>query len=192
VNTSTGTDLTPAEQELRALWEKHLHAEFVGRNAQDAVETMTDDASVNNVPILIGATGKQGVQEFYSRYFLAQLPPDLEFTLLSRTVGQNRLVEELIFRFTHSLRMDWFLPGVEPTGKRVEVAVVGVIQFRDGKMAHEHLYWDQASVLVQLGLLDEETLPVAGVQVARRLQDATVPMNGLIRRAAREQAIRRG
>ena len=180
VNHSIATELTPAEQQLLEVWEKHVHAEFAARNAQDAVRTMTDDVYVNNVPLLLGGKGKKGVEDFYSRYFLAQLPPDLQYTLISRTVGQNRLVEESVFGFTHSLVMDWFLPGVAPTGKRVEVAVVGVIQFREGRIAHEHLYWDQASVLVQLGLIDERTLPVAGVQVARRMQDATVPMNGLI------------
>ena len=102
--------------------------------------------------------------------------------LLYGTIGQDRIVEESVFRFTHSLVRDWLRPGVPPTGKRIEVAAVGIIQFREGKIAHEHLYWDQASVLVQLDLVDEHTLPVAGVESARRLLDPSVPMNRLLRR----------
>ena len=175
-------DLTAAQQALLDVWQQHVYAEFATKNVQDALDTMTEDAYVNNVPLLLGGMGKEGVREFYSQYFVAQMPPDMESTLLSRTIGQDRIVEEAVFRFTHSLVMDWFLPGVPPTGKRIEVAVVGIIRFREGKIAHEHLYWDQASVLVQLGLVDEKTLPVAGVESARRLLDPSVPMNRLLRR----------
>jgi carboxymethylenebutenolidase len=79
--------------------------------------------------------------------------------------------------------MDWMLPGVAPTGKRVEVPLVAIIRFRDGKLAHEHIYWDQASVLVQLGLIDSSKLPVAGVETARKVLDPTLAANVLMRRA---------
>ena len=174
---------TPEQQVLLEIWQKHMFAEFAARSVHDALATMTEDAYVNNVPLLLGGIGKQGVGDFYANYFVAQMPPDIESTLVSRTIGQDRIVEEAVFRFTHSQRMDWILPGVAPTGKRIEVAVVGVIQFRAGKIAHEHLYWDQASVLVQVGLLDEMALPIAGRQVARRLLDPTIPMNEVLRRA---------
>jgi len=177
------TEITSDQQRLLDVWQKHVFAEFADRRVEDALATMTDDAYVNNVPLLLGGIGKRAVGDFYSHYFVAQLPPDIQSTLVSRTIGQDRIVEESVFRFTHSLRMDWFLPGIEPTGKLIEVAVVGIVQFRDGKIAHEHLYWDQASVLVQVGLLDEGRLPVAGAQVARRLLDSSVPMNQLLRRA---------
>src|ERR1700692_403422 len=89
----------------------------------------------------------------------------------------------MVFQFTHTIRMDWMLPGVEPTGKRVEIPLVVVIHFRDGKLAHEHIYWDQASVLVQLGLLSPSELPVAGAETARKVMDPRGPSNELIHRA---------
>ena len=91
-------------------------------------------------------------------------------------------MDELVGRFTHSIRMDWILPGVPPTGKRVELPFVVIVQFEDDKLAHEHLYWDQASVLVQVGLLDR-TLPVRGGEIAAQVLNPSRPMNELIRRA---------
>jgi carboxymethylenebutenolidase len=79
--------------------------------------------------------------------------------------------------------MDWMLPGLAPTGKRVEVPLVVIVRFREGKLAHEHIYWDQASVLVQLGLLDAAGLPVAGIESARKALDPSVPSNVLMGRA---------
>jgi carboxymethylenebutenolidase len=111
------------------------------------------------------------------------MPPDTEMIPLSRTIGHDQLVDEMIFKFTHTMRMDWMLPGVAPTGKRVEVPLVAIVRFRDGKLAHEHIYWDQASVLVQLGLLDPSELPVSGVESARKALDKRLPSNGLIDRA---------
>jgi len=108
--------------------------------------------------------------------------PDTEMTPVSRTVGEDQLVDEMIFKFTHTIRMDWILPGIPPTGKHVEVPLVAIVRFRDGKLAHEHIYWDQASVLVQIGLLDPSKLPVAGVQAARKVLDPTLPANELMKR----------
>src|SRR5262249_11522605 len=156
---NTPSDLTADQQRLLDVWQKHVYAEFGSRRVEDALATMTDDAYVNHVPLLTGGVGKRAVGDFYSRYLVGQMPPDVQSTLISRTIGQDRIVEESVFRFTHSMRMDWFLPGLEPTGRLIEVAVVGVVQFRGDKIAHEHLYWDQASVLVQVGLLDEARLP---------------------------------
>jgi carboxymethylenebutenolidase len=111
------------------------------------------------------------------------MPPDTEMTPVSRTVGDDQLVDEMVFKFTHTVAMDWMLPGVAPTGKRVEVPLVVIVHFRDGKLAHEHIYWDQASVLVQLGLLDASRLPVAGPETARKVLNPALPSNTLIRRA---------
>ena len=86
----------------------------------------------------------------------------------------------MIFRFTHTSVIDWMLPGIAPTGRRVEVALVAIVRFRDGKVAHEHIYWDQASVLVQIGRLDPALLPVAGVESARKVLDKTLPSNALM------------
>jgi carboxymethylenebutenolidase len=110
------------------------------------------------------------------------MPSDTEIVPVSRTIGGNRLVDEMIFRFTHTLEMDWMLPGVPPTGKRVECGLVVIVHFRDGKLSSEHIYWDQASVLVQLGLLDPSRLPVAGIESAKKLSDSSLPSNHLIER----------
>ena len=104
-------------------------------------------------------------------------------TPISRPIGHDQLVDEMVFTFTHTISMDWMLPGIAPTGKRVEIALVAVVRFREGRLAHEHIYWDQASVLAQLGLLDASTLPVAGIESARKALDPSVPSNALIGRA---------
>jgi carboxymethylenebutenolidase len=115
------------------------------------------------------------------------MPPDTEMVPLSRTVGHDRLVDEMIFKFTHTIRMDWMLPGVAPTRRPVEIPLVAIVQFRDGKLAHEHIYWDQASVLVQIGLLDPANLPVAGVESARKAVDKQLPSNVLMNRVEQAQ-----
>src|SRR5438445_1550504 len=149
---------------------------------------MVEDAYVNHIPVLTGGVGRDELREFYSKRFIPQMPPDTEMTPVSRTIGENQVVDEMVFKFTHTIRMDWMLPGVAPTGKRVEVALVVIVRFRDGKLAHEHIYWDQASVLVQVGLLDPEKLPVTGVESARKVLDPVLPANMLIRRGSDECA----
>ena len=99
---------------------------------------------------------------------------------VSRTIGADRIVDEVIFRFTHTATIDWMLPGIAPTGRTVEVPLVAIVQFRDGQVAHEHIYWDQASVLVQIGLLDPRGLPVAGADTARKVLDPALPSNALL------------
>jgi carboxymethylenebutenolidase len=176
-------NLTAAQQDLGHLWEEHVRHEFATHNTEDTLATMVADAYVNHIPVLTGGVGKQQLREFYSKRFIPQMPPDTEMVPLSRTIGHDQLVDEMIFKFTHTMRMDWMLPGVAPTGKRVEVPLVAIVRFRDGKLAHEHIYWDQASVLVQLGLLDPSELPVSGVDSARKALDKRLPSNGLIDRA---------
>lgn len=178
-------NLTAAQQDLGQLWEEHVRHEFATHNTEDTLATMVADAYVNHIPVLTGGVGKQQLREFYSKRFIPQMPPDTEMVPLSRTIGHDQLVDEMIFKFTHTMRMDWMLPGVSPTGKRVEVPLVAIVRFRDGKLAHEHIYWDQASVLVQLGLLDPSELPVSGVESARKALDKRLPSNGLIDRADR-------
>ena len=176
-------NLTAAQQDLGQLWEEHVRHEFATHNTEDTLATMVADAYVNHIPVLTGGVGKQQLREFYSKRFIPQMPPDTEMVPLSRTIGHDQLVDEMIFKFTHTMRMDWMLPGVAPTGKRVEVPLVAIVRFRDGKLAHEHIYWDQASVLVQLGLLDPSELPVSGLESARKALDKRLPSNGLIDRA---------
>jgi carboxymethylenebutenolidase len=143
---------------------------------------MVEDAYVNHISVMTGGVGKPAVREFYSKYLIPQIPPDIELVPISRTIGTDQLVDEMVATFTHTIQMDWMLPGVAPTGKRVEVPVVAIIRFRDGKLAHEHIYWDQASVLVQVGLLDPGTLPVVGVDSARKAINPNLPSNTLIER----------
>ena len=183
----TGANLSPAQETLRQLWEEHVRYEFSTRNTEDTLATMVEDAYVNHIPVLTGGVGQDELREFYSKRFIPQMPPDTEMTPVSRTIGEDQLVDEMVFKFTHSIRMDWMLPGVAPTGKRVEVPLVAIVRFREGKLAHEHIYWDQASVLAQIGLIDAAILPVAGVESARKVLDPTLPANALMRRADRRQ-----
>jgi carboxymethylenebutenolidase len=175
--------LTPAQQFLNDVWEQHLGTEFATRDTEATLDTMVPDAYVNHIPVMTGGVGRAELHEFYSRHFIPKMPPDTQIIPLSRTIGTDRLVDEIIFRFTHTMEMDWMLPGIAPTGKLVECGLVVIVHFRDGKLAHEHIYWDQATVLVQLGLLDESKLPVAGRAGAKKLSDPKQPSNELIRRA---------
>ena len=173
------------EATLSGAWDQHLAAEFAAKSADQALATMTAEPYVNVVPLMIGARGRSELHDFYANHFLNQIPPDLKMVPVSRTIGQGRVVDELVMRFTHSIRLDWLLPGIPPTGKRVEIPMVTVVQFEGDKVAHEHIYWDQASVLVQVGLLDR-TLPVRGGEIAAQVLKPTQPMNELIRRAMKK------
>ncbi len=181
-----GATLTPAQQAMSDLWDKHMQSEFESHSVEDTHETMVDDPYVNHVPVLTGGVGLEEVRKFYSERFIPQQPPNTEIIPVSRTVGNDRVVDELIHRFTHTIEMDWMLPGIPPTGRRVEVPIVVVVQFLEGKIVSEHIYWDQASVLVQVGLIDPEILPVSGAESAQKVLDpASWPSNELIERADR-------
>jgi carboxymethylenebutenolidase len=164
-----------SSQDLSDIWEEHIKYEFATGDTEDTLKTMVPDAYVNHVPVLTGGVGHEQLREFYSQHFIPQMPPDTAMTPVSRTIGSDRVVDEMVFEFTHSIKMDWMLPGVEPTNKRVKVPLVVVVHFRDGKLAHEHIYWDQASVLAQLELIDKGTLPVAGVESAEKVLDPSLP-----------------
>ncbi len=171
--------LLPKPHSLEAIWGEHIEHEFATRDTESTLDTMVDDAYVNHVPVLTGGAGKAALREFYSKHFIPQMPPDTSLTPISRTIGDEQIVDEMIFRFTHTIRMDWMLPGIEPTGKRVEVPLVAIVKLKGDKLAHEHIYWDQASVLVQLGLLDSSKLPVAGAESARKASNAKLPSRPL-------------
>jgi len=178
-----GLSLSAAQESLRDLWEEHVRYEFTTRNTEDTLATMVEDAYVNHIPVLTGGVGRNQLRTFYSKHFIPQMPPDTEMIPISRTIGNEQVVDEMVFKFTHTIAMDWMLPGIAPTGKRVEVPLVAIVHFREGKLAHEHIYWDQASVLVQLGLLDAGSLPVAGIETARKALNPSLPSNALIDRA---------
>ncbi|MBW4631428.1 MAG: ester cyclase [Iphinoe sp. HA4291-MV1] len=182
-NFGSQVSLTAAQEFLQNLWEEHLRCEFASHDTEDTLATMVEDAYVNNIPVLTGGVGLDKLREFYSKHFISQMPPDTEIIPISRTIGNDQLVDEMVFKFTHTIRMDWMLPNIAPTSKRVEVPLVAIVRFRDGKLAHEHIYWDQASVLVQLGLLDASTLPVVGIESAHKALDPSLPSNALMHRA---------
>lgn len=167
------------EATLLRIWEEHLRHEFDTRSTDDTLATMVEDAYVNHVPVLTGGSGKTELRDFYSRHFIPKMPPDLTMTPISRTIGEDQLVDEFVVSFTHTVEMEWMLPGIAPTGKRVEVPTIVIVHFRDGKLAHEHIYWDQATVLVQLGLIDPKGLPVAGADSAQKVRDPRRPSRSL-------------
>ncbi|RKH55603.1 alpha/beta fold hydrolase [Corallococcus llansteffanensis] len=166
--------------DLAALWDKHTELEFAARDADATMATMVAHPYVNSVPVMTGGVGAEYLRRFYANHFVHANPKDTKMIPLSRTVGADRVVDEFIFCFTHDIEMDWMLPGIPPTGKYVEVPFVAVVNFRGDKLYHEHIYWDQATVLVQLGLLNPQGLPVSGAESARKLLDETLPSNTLM------------
>lgn len=169
-----------SDAELERLWERHTELEFETRDAEATVATMTPDNYVNHVPVMTGGRGSAEMIEFYGKHFIPKMPADTTLRLLSRTVGNQRVIDEFVFAFTHDVEMDWMLPGVAPTHRPVEVPMVVVVQFDRDKIACERIYWDQASVLVQVGLLNADGLPVTGSAQARKFEDPALPANELM------------
>jgi carboxymethylenebutenolidase len=167
--------------DLNALWEAHRACEFDTRDADATIATMVDEPYVNHIPTMTGGYGRELLRRFYRDHFIPKSPKDTRAIPISRTLGVDRVVNEVLFCFTHDCEIDWMLPGVAPTGKYVEVGLVGIITFRGDKLMHEHIYWDQASVLVQIGLLDPTGLPVLGIESAKKLIDPSRASNTLIR-----------
>jgi carboxymethylenebutenolidase len=171
-----------SDHDLVAVWDAHTRNEFETHDVEATMTTMIDDPYVNHIPTMTGGVGYDQVKRFYKYHFIGANPPDTEPILISRTVGTDQIVDEILFTFTHTCEIDWMLPGIPPTGRRVEIPLVAVVRFKDGKVAHEHIYWDQASVLVQIGRLDPADLPVAGVATAHKFRDKALPSNTLMRR----------
>jgi carboxymethylenebutenolidase len=155
--------------DLGALFDGHIAREFADFDVDATMETMIPEPYVYCVPVMTGGFGGEGVRRFYSEHFINQIPKDAKVTPISRTIGKDQVVDELIVSFTHNTQWDYLLPGIPPTGKKVELPHVVVMKFENGKVAHEHVWWDQASLLVQVGLLDPRKLPVVGVEQARNL-----------------------
>jgi carboxymethylenebutenolidase len=167
--------------DLGALWEKHTMYEFGTRDVAATMKTMVSSPYVNHIPTMTGGVGAAELARFYANHFIPKCPKDTKLVPISRTIGADRLVDEMLFCFTHDIEIDWMLPGTKPTGKYVEVPLVAIVNFRGDKLYHEHIYWDQASVLVQIGLIDPMNLPVAGIATAKKLVDQTLPSNTLMR-----------
>jgi carboxymethylenebutenolidase len=170
--------------DLTALWEQHTGFEFGERDAEKTMRTMVAQPYVNHIPVMTGGVGHDDLLRFYKHHFIPRTPADTRLVPISRTVGADRVVDEMLFCFTHDIEIDWMLPGVAPTGRYVEIPLVAIVRFRGGKLYNEHIYWDQASVLAQIGLLDPDTLPIAGVETARKLLDESLPSNTKMRRWA--------
>lgn len=164
--------------------------EFVAKDVDATMSTMVAEPYVNHIPTMTGGIGYKDLHRFYRDYFIPGNPPSLKMKLLSRTVGTDRVVDEMYMSFRHTQIMPWLLPDVEPTNRDVEVALVVIVCIRGGKLYHEHIYWDQASVLVQTGLLDPKLvlggtgpgqLPVVDGAGARKVVDeSSVRSNELI------------
>ncbi|GFF33890.1 hypothetical protein IFM51744_02265 [Aspergillus udagawae] len=174
---STVTD----KNDLEKRWEEHLEARFFSMNLNNVMEQYVDHLTPNvtYAPTMSGGIGARDLRRFYEHHFLRNLPPSMRLRLLSRTIGVDRVVDELYASFEHTQEIPWMLPGVPPTNKKVEVILVSIVSLRSGKLYSEHVYWDQASVLVQIGLLDSklvpqgvegvDRLPVVGKEAARRI-----------------------
>ncbi|MEZ2350906.1 dienelactone hydrolase family protein [Caballeronia sp. RCC_10] len=167
--------------DLNALWERHCYYEFATRDVDAVVPTMVAEPYVNHVPTMTGGVGHDQLKRFYKYHFVDANPADTKLIPVSRTIGADRIVDEFVFCATHDREIDWLLPGLEPTGKYFEVPMLAVVCFRGDKLYNEHIYWDQASVLVQIGVLDPTGLPVAGIQTAKKMIDETLPTNTLMR-----------
>ena len=169
-----------------AVFDAHVHAEFVERDVEATMATMADVPYVTHVPVLTGGYGRDEVRRFYTSYFVGRWPEDTQLKRISRTIGQGRVIDEFVLSFTHNIEMPAMLPGIAPTGRKVELPHVVVMGIEKGKVVYEHIYWDQGSLLAQVGLLDTAKLPVTGGEQARKLLDPKLPSNELIDRA--EQA----
>jgi hypothetical protein len=161
--------------DLERLWERHTRFEFVSvpipssldtsptqhifspsqmpqqesRDAKKTMATMILEPYVNHVSCMTGGTGYKDLLNFYSNNFVTRSPPDTELVPISRTIGADRIVDEMVFRCTHTCEVEYFLPGVAPTNKKLEIFMVAIVNFRGPKLAFESLYWDHASALVQ-------------------------------------------
>jgi len=162
------TAAVPARQMQLSQWHRHTYAKFELKDADAALETMTDNPHVLCVPSGRGGTGKEGVRKFYASQFLPSIPPDLELLSISELFAETHVVAEYVMRFTHRLRMDWMLPGVPPTGRRAELLLVTIIQFDHRRIASQHVYWDAAALLFQLRLINSAVV-AAGIGSAAKL-----------------------
>jgi carboxymethylenebutenolidase len=168
--------------DLDKIWDRHTELEFAARAAEETMTTMVAEPYVNHVPVMTGGTGYAETLRFYKHHFIPTAPKDSALIPISRTTGADRIVDEMLFCFTHDIEIDWMLPGINPTGKYVQIPLVAIVRFRGDKICNEHIYWDQASVLVQIGLLDPKQYPTAGVETAKKAFDEHQPSNTLMKR----------
>jgi carboxymethylenebutenolidase len=154
---------------LGAVFDAHVKHEFVDMDVDATMKTMVAEPYVYHVPMMTGGNGGTEVRDFYTNQFVGKWPSDTKAIQISRTVGKDQVVDELILTFTHDREIPFMLPGVPPTGKHVELPFAVFMKFEGGRVAHEHIYWNQASLLAQIDLLDTKKLPATGTEQARRL-----------------------
>ena len=169
--------------DLVALFEEHVRHEFETRDVDATMATMIEEPYVNHVPTLAGGVGHDMLKRFYKYHFVDQNSSERSSTLVSETVGPDRIVLETVVRFRHDRMLDRYFPGIAPTGKIVEIPTLLLVRFRGDRVCHEHIYWDQASALKQIGALDADGLPVAGAEAAEKVLDETRPSNIFMRDA---------
>ena len=163
--------------DLVALFEAHVRHEFETRDVDATMATMIDEPYVNHVPTLAGGVGHDMLKRFYKYHFVDQNSRERSSTPVSETIGPDRIVLETVVRFRHDQVLDRYFPGIEPTGKIVEIPTLLLVRFRGDRVCHEHIYWDQASALKQIGALDADGLPVASTEAAAKVLDETRPSN---------------
>jgi len=143
------------ETEMLDLWGLHNKYEFGDRDVDATMTTMTAEPYNVCMPTRRGGNGGAAVRAFYSKDFVTINPPDIAATVVSTTVGETQVVEENVCSFTHTVDMPWILPGVQPTGKKVRIPLVVIVGFENGLVSSEHIYWDGANVMNQVGLLEK-------------------------------------
>jgi carboxymethylenebutenolidase len=141
-----------------------MRSEFETLGVEQTLQIMTPEPCVNHVPTTTGGFGAAEVRRFYRDHFIGQWTSNTTITPISRTVGDDQIVDEILIVFRHDRVIDCILPGASPTGRKIEVPTVAIVRFGGCKVAREHLYWDRGSVLVQARLIDPEGLlsPVPG------------------------------
>lgn len=160
-----------SHDKLAAVFDTHINCEFDKIDVFATMQTMVKDPYVHHVPVLTGGRGYEKVYTFYRDSFIGKMPSDTKFVQISGTIGKYQVVDELILSFTHDIEIPAMVPGIPPTGKHVELPLVVVMRFKGNKIAHEHIYWDQASLLSQIGLIDSKELPIIGIEQSKKLQE---------------------
>lgn len=179
--------------ELDSARDAFSHATRIAKDTTAIINSMVETPHVNYIPTGTGGIGRRALFHFYKDFFIPGSPPSLQIKLISRTSGVDRVVDEMVISFKHTQEIPWMLPGVPATDRLVQIPVVSIVAFRGGKLVHEHVYWDQASVLVQIGAIDPKYVPTAlsskgckklplmGAEEARKVLDVrSVPSNDLL------------
>jgi carboxymethylenebutenolidase len=155
---------------LGDVFDAHVTHEFIDHDVDATMQTMVPEPYLLHLPTLTGGEGATSVRNFYEQSFIGKWPADTQMTRISRTIGTEQVIDELVASFTHNVPLDFMLPGIPPTGKHVELPIVVVMKFEHGKIAHEHIYWDQGCLLAQVGLIDSKLVPVVGAEQAKLLR----------------------